>query len=213
MTREIKWSGHIWGVKSGIEGPGPNNYSDSKENVYVDDKENLHLKIIYKNDVWHCCELYTTEKFGYGTYIFDVQALQNIADNVVLGMFVYQSDDEEIDIEIGKWGTLDGHNAGFAVQPVGTNKMYDSSNNYRFDLRTDNSFTNRFYWSKNEIYFKSESGTQTVEWKYPSKYIPETYNERVHLNLWLVKGNPPSNNAEQEVVIKEFKFVQNRLLI
>jgi hypothetical protein len=37
--------------------------------------------------------------------------------------------------------------------------------------------------------------------------VPQTGDENVHLNLWLVNGTPPSDNTEVDVVIKSFNFV------
>ena len=37
--------------------------------------------------------------------------------------------------------------------------------------------------------------------------IPQSGDENVRLNLWLVNGTPPSDNNEAEVVIKSFDFV------
>ena len=37
--------------------------------------------------------------------------------------------------------------------------------------------------------------------------MPQSGDEVVHLNLWLVNGTPPSDNNEVEVVIKNFNFV------
>lgn len=44
-VRTIIFAGHQWGVKDGFHGPGPNEFSDSAENVWVDGAGSLHLKI------------------------------------------------------------------------------------------------------------------------------------------------------------------------
>lgn len=44
--RVINFAGRYWWVKNGTNlGPGPNNFSDSEESVWVDDAGKLHLKI------------------------------------------------------------------------------------------------------------------------------------------------------------------------
>ena len=37
--------------------------------------------------------------------------------------------------------------------------------------------------------------------------VPQSGDEGVHLNLWLVQGNPPTDSNEVEVIIKSFDFV------
>jgi hypothetical protein len=37
--------------------------------------------------------------------------------------------------------------------------------------------------------------------------VPQTGDEIVHLNLWLINGSPPAGNAPVECVIKSFQFV------
>ena len=37
--------------------------------------------------------------------------------------------------------------------------------------------------------------------------MPQTGDENIRLNLWLINGNPPTDNQEVEVIIKSFQFV------
>ena len=37
--------------------------------------------------------------------------------------------------------------------------------------------------------------------------VPQSGDENVHLNLWLINGNPPTDNNEVEVIIQNFNFV------
>ena len=37
--------------------------------------------------------------------------------------------------------------------------------------------------------------------------MPPSGDENIHLNLWLINGNPPTDNNEVEVIIKSFNFV------
>ncbi len=74
-TRIIHFSGYDWRVgnsKDNRQGPGPNYFSDSKENVWLDDGGNLHLKITHRDGRWNCAKISLLESHGYGTYIFHV---------------------------------------------------------------------------------------------------------------------------------------------
>lgn len=57
--RLIRWSELKWCVKSCDTpcGPGPNYFSDSKENVRVDEDGQLHLRIVQSEGNWLCAEV------------------------------------------------------------------------------------------------------------------------------------------------------------
>jgi hypothetical protein len=52
-AERISWSGYEWTVRSSdgaAQGPGPNIFSDSRDNVFVDSKGDLHLRITQRED-------------------------------------------------------------------------------------------------------------------------------------------------------------------
>ena len=59
--RWISFSGYDWWVKtsSGLVGPGPNYFSDSTNNVWLDAQGRLHLRITNRSNQWQCAELVT----------------------------------------------------------------------------------------------------------------------------------------------------------
>src|SRR5262245_44168916 len=72
-TRTLSFSGYTWNVKSSGKskvGPGPNYFSDSTSNVWVDAQGRLHLKITVSRNKWSCAEVVSQLSFGYGTYRF-----------------------------------------------------------------------------------------------------------------------------------------------
>ncbi len=123
----VHFSGRLWDVKSGYNGPGPNTFSKEYQNVWVDELGYLHLHISKHNDgLWYSSEVISQDNLGYGTYVFTIQGnpLQ-FASNVVLGLFTwdnntfYEQANSEVDIEISKWGVADDiHPLTNAVQPV-----------------------------------------------------------------------------------------------
>ncbi|MEO8270046.1 MAG: hypothetical protein ABI557_10010 [Aureliella sp.] len=84
----IEWSGYEWNVTSSNgrqQGPGPNIFSDSTDNVFLDDEGNLHLRISKVADgKWHASQVTLTESLGYGTYQWEVSSrYDDLPSNVV----------------------------------------------------------------------------------------------------------------------------------
>ena len=124
-VRSVSFSGYDWWVKAstGLVGPGPNYFSNSTNNVWVDTAGQLHVRITNRTNQWQCAELVTARTFGYGSYRFELNSrVDNLDPNVVLGLFTWSDDPafsyREIDVECGRWGnTNDLNNSQFVVQP------------------------------------------------------------------------------------------------
>src|SRR5882724_773791 len=89
-TRWLHFSGYDWWVKSssGRVGPGPNYFSDSTNNVWLDGQGQLHLRITNRSNQWQCAELVSARTFGFGNYRFELSSrVDNLNPNVVLGLF------------------------------------------------------------------------------------------------------------------------------
>jgi hypothetical protein len=198
-------------------GPGPNYFSDSTNNVWVDSEGQLHLRITNRSNEWQCAEVVTARTFGYGHYRFELNSrVDNLDPNVVLGLFTWSDDSayshREMDIECSRWSNAaDANNAQFVVQP------FDLAGHLiRYAVPTALADTTHvFRWITNEVDFQSQrgsyspipAGANTVSnWAY-TLTVPQTGDENVRINLWLSGGLPPTNNREVEVVIKGFEFV------
>ncbi len=209
--RIIKFSGYDWIVrktKSAKEGPGPNLFSDTQENVWVDNQGKLHLKITQKGGQWYCSGITLRNTLSYGKYTFFINSdVSKLDDNVVAGLFTYLTNTEEIDIEFSKWSVNNNMNAQFAVQPSDKN-----GNKVRFDIPRDlGPTTHSFNWQKDKISFHSEyykQGRTNVlhKWEYTGEDIPMDKEERLKINLWLFRGQMPKTLQEQEIVIDSVKF-------
>jgi len=72
IAREIVFSGRSWYAKANTAqlGPGPNYFSDSSSNVFVDNQDRLHLRITNSGGIWYCPELISRDSFTYGTFSF-----------------------------------------------------------------------------------------------------------------------------------------------
>jgi hypothetical protein len=217
------WCGYDWDVKNSGTfqfGPGPNYFSDSTQNVWVDGSGKLHLRITHRNGQWQCAEVFARRAFGYGTYRCFVESVVDALDpNVVLGLFTYDDDPtatnghREIDVEISRWGNgSDPTNAQFVVQPFNI-----SGNLTRWTIPTGATpTTHSFAWSAGRIDYVAHNGAfapppasvpQISSWSNTGGSVPSPGDERMHLNLWLFNGTAPSNGQEVEVVLSRFAFI------
>ena len=213
-NRTLEFSGHKWLVKSSgdadTEGPGPNWFSDTDENVSLDSDGRLHLRIGRRNGRWWCAEVVSDQSFGHGRYTCVVEGgVEDINENVVLGLFTWDTNPEhhhrEIDIEVSRWSDPDNDAGQFVVQPYETN-----ANLHRFPLplRGEPS-VHSWSWQKDGVDFliaRERDGSLIQEWSYRGPDNPPVGNEKVRINLWLVRGKPPSDGNEVEVVLRRFAF-------
>ena len=217
-SRTLSFSGYTWTVKSGREplGPGPNYFSDSRKNVWVDEAGRLHLKITRRFGRWACSEVICRDQFGYGRYVFRLASrVDKLSDNVIMGLFTWDTNPgdyhREIDIEFCKWGGPT-NDAQYVVQP------WDRPGNLeRFVLRLDGErSTHGFDWQSHQILFESFQGHGPLtpqadrlirSWTYRGRDVPRIGREKVRMNLWLRRGRPPEDGRETEVIIETFEFI------
>ena len=215
--RCIRFSGYDWLVRSRTGGPGPNCFSDSTNNVWLDASGRLHLRITRRSNQWQCAEIYSTRSFGYGSYRFRLDSrVDTLNDRVVLGLFTYSSDpvfhDREIDVEFGRWANPgDPSNAQFVVQPPASGHLV------RFAVPAEQTnSTHLFTWESNRVAFQSLGGAYLpgldptnvlADWTFASSGVPQAGDEIVAINLWLFRGIGPADGSEVEVVLRSFEFV------
>ena len=208
-TRIINFSGYEWVVRTtdeGKQGPGPNYFSDSEENVWVDDDGRLHLRVVERNGKWYCSGVILRQSYGFKKYVFYVSSrVDNLDENIVGGLFTHITDNEEIDIEFSRWSDPENQNSQFAVQP-----SFKAGNKERFDLDLDDNLSTHFFdWKAESIEFASYTGhTLTPEadaivntWMYTGENVPPHTDERVKINLWLFRGASPANGTGGEMII------------
>jgi hypothetical protein len=214
----ISFAGYKWTVRDtkGTQGPGPNYWS--KENVFVDGKGYLHIKLTKDSaNTWHCAEVVTTHKMGYGTYQWTLDGRVDTLDHqLVFGLFNYSGNDlhDEMDIEFSRWGHPENdRNLNYTIWPaanVDTPRNVEYLQN--FVLR-DNYSTHRFIRTANSLKLQSLYGFQDGNkdlfaektWTAPPTSI-STLEMPVHINLWCFKGVPPTNGREVEIIVRDFKY-------
>jgi len=174
-ARNINWSGYSWWVRTSQgnpQGPGPNIFSDSTQNVFVDGNGDLHLKIVKNaSNKWTAAEIDLNQSLGYGTYEWEVSSrYDQLATNAVGGLFTYISPESvanqtggvvgngvadtphEIDIEFtGAWGSA---NLYFTTHD---GDVPAPSKNYYQPLNGDFT-THRFSWKPDSITWESFHG-------------------------------------------------------
>ncbi|MFQ5489123.1 MAG: hypothetical protein ACE5GE_00260 [Phycisphaerae bacterium] len=204
----IQFAGLTWNVKvGGPAGPGPNLWSDSPESVFVDAQGRLHLKIRQIGGVWHSAEVSTQQSFGHADYLFNIDSNADLFDrNVVVGLFTFLDCDNEVDIEFSRWGVPSNIAGQYVTQPA------VAGNINRFDLAPAGAVsTHSFTWRASSIFFQSYQGQHASlpaapgqlvhDWLYTGPDIPIPSTERLHINLWQVGGNPPSDGQEVELIV------------
>ncbi len=208
-TRRIQFSGYEWAVKnhSSKVGPGPNLFSDSASNVWVDDQGRLHLKITKRRGRWYCAEVISTCTLGYGTYRFYLDSAVDALDpNVVLGLFTWSDNPtdnhRENDIEFARWADPNALNAQYVVQP------YDlPGHTFRFQQPAGAPSTHSFQWTGGSAYFESSNASGLIAQHTFTDGIPQTGGENARMNLWLFRGRGPTDGRDVEVIVNRFEFV------
>jgi len=220
-ARTIVFSGHTWAVKDSKGkrvGPGPCYFSGSDENVSLDNRGQLVLRITQRGERSYCAEVICKESFGFGTYRFYLASpVSRIDPNATLGLFTWSDSPEfahrEIDIECAKWGKADDtNNAQFVVQPY-----QPPGRLLRFRVPPDlEAPIVSFTWESNHISFQCLAGpagaarstnTAIREWTFSKSNIPQPGDENARINLWLFGGRAPMNSNRTEVIIRRFEFV------
>jgi hypothetical protein len=208
--REIQFSGYTWLVKDsgGAKwGPGPNVFSPSTDNVWVDPAGRLHLKIVKSGSQWRSAEVISKASFGYGTYRWTLASdVSSLDPQVTLGMFTWHDTSadyahREIDIEVARWGNASNPtNAQFVVQP------YDlGGHTFRYTVPPAVPSTHEFTWRESSIGFLSG----TTSWLFgDAAAVPRAGGENARMNLWLFRGRAPLNRTAAEVVFERFEHVQ-----
>lgn len=217
----LRFSNYTWYIKSGAFTPGPNIWNS--KNAFVDSIGRLHLMITYNqmNQKWECAEIWTTESLGFGTYEWYVEAAVDVLDkNIVFGLFNYPDSSNmldgtnEIDIEYAKWGIEKNKIGNYTVWPSFLIPGFtNQSSSFNITL-SQNKTVQQFRWYPNKIIFQSfknwnkDKKYLVFKKNYRPKnamlYIPQS-PLRIHINLWLFKGLPPSNNQPVEIIIQSFK--------
>ncbi|MCC6235673.1 MAG: glycoside hydrolase family 16 protein [Verrucomicrobiales bacterium] len=217
-ARTLRFGGYDWTIRSGQGGPGPNRWDES--NVWLDDAGFLHLKVRHRDGVWTCAEVTLQQRLGFGRYQFQIEGpIDRLDPNVVLGLFNYPTSDvgadatHEIDIEFARWGNPKFPIGNFTVWPV-EKTLKPTSSTFEFRL-TGIGSTHRFEWTPTQVRYLSLQGWRDDDqerihsWNYAPSDPAQRISQRplpLHLNLWLFRGQPPTDQQEVEIVVRSLRF-------
>jgi hypothetical protein len=213
---QVVFAGHTLRVRTAsAAGPGPNDWDAN--NVWVDDRGYLHLKIAFRGNRWNCGEVVSMNTFGFGTYRFVVVGRPELFDpNVVAGLFMYSGPDgsNELDIEFTNWGGAQAERGNWGVYPA-VLRPPPATQRFHF-VGASSSSTHVYAWSSAQVVFQyyntyapQRDIAPTATWTYappdsvtriPQSPLP------LHINLWLFRGMPPTDRQEVELVIADFSF-------
>lgn len=223
-AQTLQFAGRTWIVRDAASAaPGPNAWSS--DNAWVDSLGRLHLRITRGADgVWRCAEVMLDTALGFGTYEFKVDGrIDQLDRNVVFGMFQYPQPStgpdftHEIDIEFSRWGSDTAFPGYWTVYPT-TTALAETTHAFAPVLEGDYS-THRFHRARDSVRFEMLHGHQDGDaqpahtWTFAPKDAKRRIsqaNQPVHINLWLFRGMAPSDGAEVEVIVTDFRFVPAR---
>jgi len=217
----IRWAGREWRVtRGGMAGVA----KGDAENVTIDGKGYLHLRIAKRDGQWTSAELFTVEEMGFGTYQWIVEGNVYAMDpTTVLGLFSYgpthhigTDAEDEIDIEFSQWNkTCEPCNADFTVYPATGHRKPKGVSAWEdnFQVSGGTLTTARIERFPDHIVFKLMKGAQpigtiadvikTETYKSDATNIPQDAAP-VGINLWCFKQTPAQ---AQSVVIRKFEFL------
>jgi hypothetical protein len=219
----IQFANCDWLVKRAYDpvDPGPNYFSDSTGNVWIDSGGSLHLKVMQQSNRWYCGEVIADRNLGYGRYALTVTSgIAGLNPNVVLGFFTWEDcvpeyHAREMDVEVSRWGDAGSPNAQFVVQPADT-----PGNRHRFEVDPASApggvTTHEFTWEAGRIDFRSYRGAFVLNpsasdiiesWSYASGAVPPPGKENLRMNLWLTNGLPPTDAHSAEVVVGRVTYL------
>lgn len=213
-THTINWDGIRWTAATGQHAPLNNNWSDSPGNLWIDNRNRLHLTIKNDNGKWDCTQLASVNSYTYGIFTWKVVSPVFTFDkNSVLGLFTYADDNHQLDIEVSRWAAGNGDLIRFTLQPYwlnGNTKTYLPSktvNGVTTDLAgyDGHGSTYQIDWEPTYVDYTvwDNNGNMIVNMHYVNvTYIP-TGPQKLYMNFY--QGAPPSDGKDLEVVIASVK--------
>jgi hypothetical protein len=208
--------------------PGPNFWSHRSRNVFLDSRKFLHLKTTRSGERWDSAEVFTDSRFGYGEYTFFlIGNMTHFHRRLVLGLFLYQNDHSEIDIEFSRWGQAENDSLGlFTVHwrdSLGNDRRV--SQKFSFHLSGNNPYTTfKIRWYPDSVQFLGYRGhypelpsTRALIGRatlYPEGLAAQEGKKKIVMNLYWYQGKPPrtASPREYEIIIRDvwYRPFQNK---
>src|SRR6201997_4094638 len=198
--KKLNFSGYEWTTSAGpIFRAGSRHFFDPA-NVWTDERGALHLRISGSPGKWAAAEVKLTRSLGYGTYRFQVRDVSHLEPSALLTLITWdgvgtESTRRELDVELGRWGYLDGTNVNYVVQP------YYVPANYVAFRAPSGAYTHSIRWEPGQVTFSTVAGSgNTGEGRVTARHVftsgvPSPGGQLVRIALYVFhKGPIPLKN-------------------
>jgi hypothetical protein len=209
--KTLNFSGYEWTTSAGpIFHAGSRNFFDPA-NAWTDERGALHLRISGGPGKWSAAEVKLTRSLGHGTYRFQLRDVSHLEPSALLTLITWdgvgtESTRRELDVELGRWGYLDGTNVNYVVQPY-----YVPANFVAFRV-PPGAYTHSFRWEPGQVTFSTLAGPGNTSDRVINRHVftsgvpsPEGTSVRIGLYVFF-KGKVPLNK-ENEVIIDKFEYL------
>jgi PKD repeat protein len=207
VNNNLYWSGLNWYVDT------------THSNTWVDDENNLHMRLEKINNKWcgSLLESRNTVKYGKLTWVSSSPSL-NLERNTTIGLFTYHDDRNELDIGINQWPGYDEH-LYFVKQP---GSVDDHPKNISYGVFSSNPHLNDknivylIEWTPDYVYYSvtASDGTIIQDWTYSNPENIPSINSTICMDLLPLAGSyyPASGNAA-EIVLRSFTYTPYESLV
>lgn len=170
----ISFADRQWEVKQGDypRGPGANFFGYEKNNLYLDWRGNLHLRLHQEEGKWYCVEINSLDTLGYGSYQFKIESRFSAFDpKMVLGLFTWDHHsfetqaNSELDIEFSRWNyPLASSIMHYSVHPIALERLHleRSYASKRSAQELDGRSLHIIEWRDTSVNFYSYRGYEAV---------------------------------------------------
>ena len=207
----LNFSGYEWTTSTGpIFHAGSRNFFDPA-NVWTDERGALHLRISGSPGKWSAAEVKLTRSLGYGTYRFQLRDVSHLEPSALLTLITWdgvgsESTRRELDVELGRWGSLENTNVNYVVQPY-----YVPANIVAFRA-PPGAYTHSFRWEPGQVMFSTVAGSGNTVGRVINQHVfisgvPSPEGKSVRIGLYVFhQGKIPLKN-ENEVIIDKFEYL------
>ena len=201
----LDFSGYQWRLRAVPSSRGGQNVY-SADNISVDDRGAMHLRISRMEQDWSCAEASLTRNLGYGTYEFVVRGLDTLEPAAVFAIFTYDYasgavHNREMNIEISPSGDPAKKNAQYVVQPY-----YVPANVHRFNAPAGR-LTFSLRWEQDRVTFRTLRGSMNVSEHVFTAAVPAPGIESVRVALYIYRNAAAKLQHPMEVVIERFTYL------
>jgi hypothetical protein len=207
----VNFSGYEWTATAGpIFRAGSRHFFDPA-NVWTDERGALHLRISGSPGKWAAAEVKLTRSLGYGTYSFQVSDVSHLEPSALLTLITWdgvgsESTRRELDIELGRWGSLENTNVNYVVQPY-----YVPANFVAFRV-PPGAYTHSFRWEPGQVIFSTIAGSGNtgggvIHQHVFTSGVPSPEGESVRIGMYVFHQGKIPLKHENEVILDKFEYL------